>query len=415
MRRVLCWRVVVWSALALLSSGGLHCALLHEEVLNSSLGEPVISSSFADVAGPADLPEDFGQGKNFEPLDTLPRDAQGAYVLRPGFFTLEAHSFCLHAGTRGPSRGEGYLWAPLKGAGAPLIQALLRASGRNPSIPQRDVQLLVWAIESRSPITELSPVLQREAAELLTPQELLQVQGNILEALAPELLDVALARLPPEARDALVLSNRMRQLFISGRATYEEVRQLAVLPALDSVEGAVPRGRWSKHPGGFFIRYLPTDYTRTRVDVYVPTADPMLLDLTEDVAMPANTASQRLGFSGGGGTSGGGGSSASYGDDDGAASAQKKPIECSALPSSYQYTNVKDALREVEKRLNLPAGSAYAAEAPDANTGPCAKGQGVKVGKHIAVRMESNDEYIGSIGQCTCVPPEQERFRVINP
>jgi len=29
--------------------------------------------------------------------------------------------------------------------------------------------------------------------------------------------------------------------------------------------------------------------------------------------------------------------------------------------------------------------------------------------------MESNDEYIGSIGQCTCEPPVHDRFRVINP
>ena len=410
MRTARVWSVVFLGALAALWLGAAGCTLFHDDVLG---GEPVLTTSFADVAGGAELPDDFGRGEHFEPLASLPREEGGGYVLRPGFFTLEAQSFCLHAGTRGPSRGEGYLWAPLKGPGAALIQALLRSAGHHPHIAQHDVQMLVWALESRSPIHQLSPELQHAAAELLSPEQLRQVNGSVLEDLAPQVRAQALARLPPDVRRALELQSQIHSLFISGRGTYEQVRQLAVLPALDRVEGAVRLGRWSKHPGGYYVRYLPSGYTRTRIDVYVPRPGPaarterdgaphilqaslqpptpgddpgeLLLDLVEDVAMPADTGSQRLGFSGGGGESGGGGSSDSYGDDP--QPLGKKPIPCDKLPSSYEFTSLDDAVREVEERLGLPEGSAYAGESVDANTGPCAKGTGYKVGKHIATDL----------------------------
>ncbi|HOB15101.1 MAG TPA: hypothetical protein PKN09_12730 [Novosphingobium sp.] len=40
-------------------------------------------------------------------LTTLPRTAQGGFVLAPGYYKMHAQSYCLHAGTYGPGGGDG--------------------------------------------------------------------------------------------------------------------------------------------------------------------------------------------------------------------------------------------------------------------------------------------------------------------
>lgn len=41
-------------------------------------------------------------------------------------------------------------------------------------------------------------------------------------------------------------------------------------PPLEEGDRDVPRGRWSYHPNGYFLRYFPTGYSRTEVQIYVP-------------------------------------------------------------------------------------------------------------------------------------------------
>ena len=49
-------------------------------------------------------------------LMTLERTSNGGFVLEPGYFIMQAQSYCLMAGTHGPGSGDGYLDAPVKGA-----------------------------------------------------------------------------------------------------------------------------------------------------------------------------------------------------------------------------------------------------------------------------------------------------------
>ena len=60
----------------------------------------------------------------------------------------------------------------------------------------------------------------------------------------------------------------------------------------------VPRGRWSYHPNGFYIRFYPSGYQRTRVEVMVPDDNPdniVEVDLPSTVAVPGSTSRQRIG------------------------------------------------------------------------------------------------------------------------
>src|SRR5579859_4126412 len=86
---------------------------------------PAITTSFDDVAHAVVLPDTFGRDARYASLTELPRGTDGSVTLAPGFFELAIRSYCLHAGTAGPSRGDGYLYAPLKGSRAAIIEHIL--------------------------------------------------------------------------------------------------------------------------------------------------------------------------------------------------------------------------------------------------------------------------------------------------
>lgn len=266
--------------------------------------EPPITTSFRDTRNEIVLPDDFAL-QPVTPLTSLPRSARGGFLLSPGFYEAELQSYCLHAGTHGPSHGQGYLWAPLKGPREPVIQHILQNSVQHPDIDQHEIQSLIWSILARAPISELSPSIQRVASQLLTPEEIADLNGGALGVIPPEALNAITANLPAPVRQVLEAENQLRQLFSQATADFTALEQIAVL-AGDPPAGSgpeVPLGRWSQHPGGFYVRYFPSGYSRTRVQVYVPEAtptpqgslpSPKEFDPSSDVAVPSNTSSQRL-------------------------------------------------------------------------------------------------------------------------
>ena len=65
----------------------------------------------------------------------------------------------------------------------------------------------------------------------------------------------------------------MRSLLTQADTTYEELERVAVLhgdPPSHAEDRAVIWGRWSFHPDGYFIRYFPSSYTQTQIELYVP-------------------------------------------------------------------------------------------------------------------------------------------------
>lgn len=210
---------------------------------------------------------------NWGRLEQLPRNSEGAYVLRRGRFAMHAESYCMHAGTFGPGGGDGYLYAPLVGPKAGIVQSLLRNSVAHPEIPQRDIQVLIWAIIARTEFGEMPREMQQTARTLLTDDQVDDLDDGVLGLVPESVMREATSQLPPLARQVFQAEARLRSMISSGTSSFDELERVAVLtgavvPPEDS--RPVPEGRWSFDPGGYFVRYSPSGYSLTQVEVSVP-------------------------------------------------------------------------------------------------------------------------------------------------
>ncbi|MGI5817681.1 MAG: hypothetical protein ACOX9R_06230 [Armatimonadota bacterium] len=242
--------------------------------LNDILKEdPAISTSFDDAVFGVPLIDGF-EPPVTAPMSQLPFTGDGGFIVAlPGVFELEAKSFCLHAGTHGPGQGEGYLWAPLKGAQAGVIQEVLDRYMAHPEIDQRRVQSLIWGIQSKAKISDMPAELREAANVLLTPQQIRRLNGGALGMVPEELFDQAFVDIPPEVRMVLEAEARLRDRLRQEVFDYPALSQIAVLsgdPPREEGGAVIPRGRWSFEPNGFFVRYEPHGYSQTTVQLYAP-------------------------------------------------------------------------------------------------------------------------------------------------
>jgi hypothetical protein len=242
--------------------------------IESMLNKPPITTSFDDAhAEVTFLDGTIPENAIGFPIEQMPRDAQGRYLLGPGFYELDARSYCIRAGTYGPAKGDGHIYAPLLGPKTKVVQAILRRSAQKPDVPQHDVQLLLWAVLARAKLRDMSPHLQQTATALLEPRELFDLNGGALGLIPPEMLEKYLAKVSPQLQKIYRAEQQIRQHLARATATYQEIERLAVLAGLAPPEDEIrptPRGRWSWHPDGYFIRYFPQGYQRTRMQVYIP-------------------------------------------------------------------------------------------------------------------------------------------------
>lgn len=293
---------------------------VQEQVLNSTstsllLNKPSpVTTSFADTKKDIGLPSHFGDNMKAKLLNKQPKNSKGNFLLMPGFYEMTCKSYCLHAGTYGPSNGDGYLYAPLKGEKAAIIQTIIRNSTSR-AIPQSTAQLLIWAVLARTNFKDLSADLKSASIRLLTPEQLYQLNGGALGLIPSSTLNKLTASLPPQAQQVLATENKLRQLFTQVNASYQDFERLAILPGKTTNKAEYPAGEWSKNVAGYYIRYFPNGYRMTKVQVYVPENStvyneyslynyaiyasqkdkkPIEYDASANVAVPANTSSQRL-------------------------------------------------------------------------------------------------------------------------
>ncbi|MGQ9472264.1 MAG: hypothetical protein ACUVR0_11330 [Candidatus Aminicenantales bacterium] len=239
--------------------------LLQEEPpVSTSLTDAVYDITFLDAYNP----------KQGAFMSFMPVTPQGSLPLLTGLWEGQFESYCLKAGTYGPGEGDGYAYAPLKGKQAEIVSSILRNSVFHPEVVQQDIQLLLWAIIARSKLSECSKELQKTAKVLMTPKEYDRLNGGALGKIPQPVLEAALKKLPPVARDVFQAETRLREMFLSPvLAPYHEVESVAVrvgkvLPPPDSRE--IPWGRWNYDPDGYFIRYFPYGYRTTRTQIYYP-------------------------------------------------------------------------------------------------------------------------------------------------
>ncbi|MEZ4823422.1 MAG: hypothetical protein R2942_13880 [Ignavibacteria bacterium] len=114
--------------------------------------------------------------------------------MTPGYNRILLQSFCIKAGTYGPTKGSGYRTAPLLGKNADIVTSIVDKSDDHPEIEQRDIQLLLWAIEAGTKFTDLPNDLQIKVKPLLTASDItrLSVDVSDLSDLLPgDLVDLA--------------------------------------------------------------------------------------------------------------------------------------------------------------------------------------------------------------------------------
>ncbi|APG61859.1 hypothetical protein LPB140_02355 [Sphingorhabdus lutea] len=233
-------------------------------------------------------------------LTSLPRDEKGGFILAAGYYSFNAQSYCLHAGTHGPGGGDGYLYAPLKGTAQRAVQSILENSVAHPEIEQKEIQTLLWAIVARAKFENLSTRTKFVASQLLTPQEIAALNRDALGMLTDPAFAKITGGLPPFARQVLRAEADLRAMLSSSSSSYEELERIAVLTgAVERGEGSIdtPATRWSLHPDGYYIRYDPFGYSKTKVEIWVEVNSPAIgktYNPAVHIAVPGNTSRQRL-------------------------------------------------------------------------------------------------------------------------
>lgn len=253
----------LWSCAHLPYPGVKDLLLAKERALQTGIDDAKTDIPFLDDFDP----------NNFGYMTALRRTSSGSYLLRPGLFEMHCESYCLRPGTYGPTEGDGYIYAPLKGPRAEVIKKILRQSVNHPDIEQKNIQLLIWAIIARSKIEDISPDARMAAIKMLTPKEIIEINGGAISLIPDDLFEKFLSELPEPLQALLKAEAKVRELISKKDATYEEIEKVAVLlgePSDTELKRNIPEGRWSLHPEGYFVRFFPSGYTRTLIQIYVP-------------------------------------------------------------------------------------------------------------------------------------------------
>ena len=273
--------------------------------LNKLIKQPAaITTNFKDADKTGSKPPSFMNDEKALPLSALPKAPEGGYILSAGLFESTNKSYCLHAGTRGPSKGDGYMFTPTLGPKKEVVTAILKSAEKHPKVAQRSIQVLLWAIIARTHFADFSNDIKLTATTLLTPAELLKLEGGSLGILPASMIQNAKSKLPDGVQKVFEAENNIRRLAASGNASYEEMEKYAILTGIaPQPDPEVPSGIWSLHPDGYYIRYFPSSYSITRVQIYVPKElitkvatdhKTLIYDATNTIACPANVGAQRL-------------------------------------------------------------------------------------------------------------------------
>ena len=261
--------------------------------------KPVTTNIKDAVYGDASM-DSFQPAMAAQPMHSLPRDKKGGFVLAAGFYEYHAQSYCLHAGTHGPGGGDGYLYAPVKGSAKAAVESILQNSVNHPEISQKTIQALLWAIVARAKFEDLNTELKFAAAQLLSKKQIATLNRNALSVLTSSEFAQVTGGAPPFLRQVLQAESDIRRFATAPTLVYADMERAAVLTgAVPMGEGSIPTpsGRWSRHPDGYLVRYIPSGYSHTFTQIYVEPGSKAVgkvFDPALQIAVPGNTSRQRL-------------------------------------------------------------------------------------------------------------------------
>src|SRR5688572_13936822 len=266
--------IVLFTLIALAGSAGTAHAQLGKmlkkasaavgaDAVESLYNKPPITTSLEHARWAVDSLDNFTPREPARALMTLQRTPNGGFVMQPGYFEMHTQSYCLKAGTHGPGGGDGYIFAPPVGPAEEAVMTIVRNSVNHPEIQQRDVQVLLWAIIARAKFEDLATPLKATAARLLTPRQLAALNRNALDLLPGPAFDRLLEKIPEPIKTIVKAEGQLRQMMQNGLG-FEDLERVAVLAGIPGVGPgslAIPSGRWSLHPHGYYVRYIPSGYS----------------------------------------------------------------------------------------------------------------------------------------------------------
>ncbi|HEY0112004.1 MAG TPA: hypothetical protein VGB59_02505 [Allosphingosinicella sp.] len=280
--------------------GGLGDKLKKKLPGNPLEGKPPITTSLEDAKWGDPSKDGVTPREGKRSLMTLQRTPNGGFVLQPGYYSMAAQSYCLKAGTHGPGGGDGYLYAPPKGPAEDAVMTIVRNSVNRPDIHQHKIQTLLWAIIARAKFEDLSSEHKAVATQLLTPRQLASLNRSALDMIPGPAMSRLMGEMPAPLRAIAQAEADLRRMLTTPGATFAEMERVAVLAGaapMGAGSQQVPSGRWSLHPDGYYVRYLPSGYSNTTIEVWVPQGSPSVgkeFDPAAHVAVPGNTSRQRL-------------------------------------------------------------------------------------------------------------------------
>jgi hypothetical protein len=187
------------------------------------------------------------------------------FNLAPGYYRFTVQSYCLHAGTYGPTKGSGYLLAPLKGKRADLVYNVLVRSVDHPEIAQHDIQLFLWGIVDGVKFSDYSLEFQNKIRPLVTPEEIADLTLDIK--------NVPLDVMPDNVKQVAQYYQDLRAKITNPNLTYNDVENAAMLNGYlpdDPFSKYVQKGLWSYIGNGFYMRDLPIAYPTSVIEIYRP-------------------------------------------------------------------------------------------------------------------------------------------------
>lgn len=239
--------------------------------------EKALSSNIDDTYPEYPLLDKANLGKPLR-LDSLPKDKDGYTILKSGYYSTSAKTYCMRPVTyyRGAPGGNGYGIAPLRGRDAELFRKLI-VQGEAKKVPQSAVQADIWALISKN---YEHVVNDPNAKALLSPEEMADLQqriaaGHQMKALGGLWQSIE-KELPSDVRKFIAQEKGFYNSFTdftSGKGSFAQLERTAVLlgepPSKDTKE--IPPERWVLAPKGYFMRFNHgSGYSGAKMEYYLP-------------------------------------------------------------------------------------------------------------------------------------------------
>ena len=273
---------------------GFGLSMDQEEPVTTSLDDAVTDLPFLDGYPMSPVIGD----RYFLPICELRMGIGGGNIIMPGRYEVTVNSYCLHAGKYGPGHGSGYLYAPLKGPWAYMIEDILENSSDHPEIPQHDTQTLIWAVLARTSLSDMNPDMQKTARILMPEKDIKEINKGAFGIIPQDKMDEVFKYVdaPPEIEEIMRSEAEIRSMVSDPTSSFDEIEQVAVLA------GNPPPGndrdisflRWSYHPDGYFIRYDPNGYSETHIEIAIPDKFAIEPDSTGKIISIENEHGRRL-------------------------------------------------------------------------------------------------------------------------